>query len=224
MDTNGNGNGSVGNGNGNAIANVYYVVATKDAVLPTDGSSVAYAVSRNDGKKGKSGIVCVAPVITGNMVSLFLHDPIGQAYFTDCMAGLRSKIISALHSKGKIITGMSIDLAAMLVMARTETESQRMTKEAIGQWFDMDLADRVMVAIRAKMTGIADDKLVKLAEGYKVKFMTLASREVNMPLQVKAQLVKAMELLPEDYESVIGEKVAAALAEAEEAMETLAAL
>jgi hypothetical protein len=45
-----------------------------------------------------------------------------------------------------------------------------------------------------------------------------------MPAAVKAQLIRAMEFLPEDYESVIGEKVASALAESEEATEMLAAL
>lgn len=203
---------------------MYKVVATKE--LPSsiaDGMTV-YAVSRNDGKKGKSGIVCVAPAVSDALVSVFQNSAVGKAFIVDAMEGLRSRIISKLHASGKTIHDESIGITAMTLLAKQETESQRMTKEAIGAWFDADLMKLIADAIAAKLDGISTEKLTKLVEGYRSKFQTLAGREVSMPAAVKAQLIRAMEFLPEDYESVIGEKVAAALAESEEATETLAAL
>ena len=202
---------------------IYSVVATKDAGVIGEGINL-YSVSRNDGKKGKSGIVCAAPAISSSVMAVFQSDAAGVSYLIDCVSGLRSKIISKLHATGKTISDESIGITALLAMARTETESQRMTKDAIGTWFDADLADLICCAIRNKIGAIADDKLGKLVESYKVKFQSLASREINMPLAVKTQLGKALELLPSDYESIIGEKVAQALTDAEEASETLAAL
>lgn len=203
---------------------MYSVVATKDLPKAIGEGMTVYAVSRNDGKKGKSGIVCVAPAISDAVVTVFSQSDEGKAYIVDCIESLRSKIISKLHSKSLTITDEAIGITALQAIAKLETESQRMTKEAIGAWFDADLAKLVGDAISAKLAGIAADKLLKLVDGYKAKFQTLAMRDCNMPQAVKAQLVKAMELLPEDYENVIAEKVAEALTKAEEASETLAAL
>ena len=202
---------------------MYLVQKTADVKAIPEGMQ-QFAVSRNDGKKGKSGIVCVAPAITEAVQSVFEQSIEGKAFILDCISGLRSKVISKLHSKNLTITDEAIGITALVAMAKLETESQRMTKEAIGNWFDADLSGLIANAISAKMQGIAADKLAKLVDGYKAKFQTLSQREISMQLAVKAQLVKAMELLPEDYDNVIAEKVAEALTKAEEASETLAAL
>lgn len=203
---------------------MYQVVKTSDLPKPIGEGMQVYAVSRNDGKKGKSGIVCVAPAVTDAVVAVFSNDPVGQAFIVDSIIGLRSKVISNLHAAGKTIVDDVIGISAILAMARIEIESQRMTKEAIGQWFDADLTQLIGNAISAKIVGIATDKLAKLVDGYKAKFQTLSQREISMPLVVKGQLVKAMELLPEDYDNTIAEKVAEALTRTEEASEMLAAL
>jgi len=203
---------------------MYSVVATKDLPEAIGDGMAVYAISRNDGKKGKSGLVAVMPAISDSVFNLFQIDPAGKAFIVDAIEGLRSKLASGLYAKGKTITDDSIGITALLGLARIETESQRMTKEAIGVWFDADLAGLVADAIRLKMIGIAEDKLTKLVEAYKMRFQTLAGREPNVPDDVKAQLIRAMEFLPDDYESVIGEKVASALAAATEAKEVLVAL
>jgi hypothetical protein len=203
---------------------MYQVVATKDLPKAIGDGMTVYAVSRNDGKKGKSGIVCVAPSISDSVVAVFSNSSEGRAFIVDAIEGLRSKLISKLYAKQLTVTDDAIGITALQLLAKTETESQRMTKEAIGAWFDADLGGLIGYAIGLKMIGIADDKLAKLVDGYKSKFQTLAQREVSMPVAVKAQLIKAMELLPSDYESIIGEKVVEALTKAEEASETLAAL
>ena len=206
------------------MSTIFQVVATKDLPKAIGEGFSVFPISRNDGKKGKSGLVAVMPSISESVSAVFLNDPVGKAFVVDALASLRSKVASALHAKGKDITSETIGIDALLALAKAETESQRMTKEAIGIWFDADLSQYIDQRIREKLAGIAQDKLDKLVLGYRERFQTLSMREVNMPLEVKAQLVKAMELLPEDYESIIGEKVAAALAKAEEASESLMAL
>jgi hypothetical protein len=200
----------------------YQVVKTTEAVL-TEGMT-AYSVSRTDGKKGKSGIVCVAPTISEAVATVFYNDTMGKAFIVDVLEGLRSRIISGLHAGSKLISDEAIGVTAMLATAKLVVEGSRMTKEAIGVWFDSDLAPLVAARIREKMQGISDDKVAKLVSGYRTAFESLSAREVGMSEEVKASLLKAMDLLPEDYDSVMGGKVLAKLVAAEEPKEILAAL
>jgi hypothetical protein len=200
----------------------YQVVKTTDAVL-TEGMT-AYSVSRTDGKKGKSGIVCVAPAISEAVTTVFYNDAMGKAFIVDVLEGLRSRIISSLHAGNKLISDEAIGVTAMLATAKLVVEGSRMTKEAIGVWFDADLALLVSARIREKMAGISEDKVAKLVSGYRTAFESLSAREVAISDEVKASLLKAMDLLPEDYDSVMGGKVLAKLVAAEEPKEILAAL
>jgi hypothetical protein len=200
----------------------YQVVKTTDAVV-VDGMT-AYSVSRTDGKKGKSGIVCVAPAISEPVATVFYNDAIGKAFIVDVLEGLRSRIISGLHAGSRLISDEAIGVTAMLATAKLVVEGSRMTKEAIGIWFDADLTLLVSARIREKMAGISDDKVAKLVSGYRTAFESLSAREVSMSAEVKASLLKAMDLLPEDYDSVVGGKVLSKLVAAEEAKEMLAAL
>lgn len=203
---------------------MYQVVATKDMPKAIGDGMAVYAVSRNDGKKGKSGIVCVAPAISGPTVAVFQNDAIGAAFIADCIAGLRSKIISKLHASNLVVSDDAIGITALLALATQEVNGTRMTAAAIGEWFDSDLAALVSGAIKAKMVGIADDKLGKLVAGYKDRFQSLSGRDVSMPDAVKASMMRAIALLPEGYDSVIGEKVITKLDSVSEAGEVALAL
>lgn len=201
------------------------MVATKDLPESIGDGMTVYPISRNDGKKGKSGLVCVMPMVSESVFNVFVNNEIGKAFIVDAVERLRSKIASKLYAGGLVIDDTRIGIEGLLALAKLETESQRMTKESIGVWFDVALMDLVKGAIAAKMPqGIAADKLAVLAEGYKAKFQTLAGREVSMPNAVRDQLLRVLALLPDGYEHPICEKVAVALAEVQEASETLAAL
>jgi hypothetical protein len=209
------------NTTGDSIMN-YQVVKTTDAVV-VDGMT-AYKVARTDGKKGKSGTVCIAPAISESVSIVFYNDAIGKAFIIDVLEQLRSGIISDLHASKKLITDEAIGVSAMLATAKLAVESSRMTKESIGVWFDADLAPLIAARISEKVAGISEDKVAKLVSGYRTAFESLSAREVSMSAEVKASLIKAMDLLPEDYDSVVGGKVLAKLVAAEEAKEMLAAL
>jgi len=203
---------------------LYPVIASKDLAKTIPEGMTVFSVSRNDGKKGKSGIVCVAPGISEAVRNVFVSSAEGVAFVQDQMEWLKSKVISAIHAKGNTVHDENTGITAILAQARLETESQRMTKEAIEVWFDADLAPLVAGRITAKMVGIAADKVEKLVAGYKGKFASLSGRDVSLAPEVKAQMLKALELLPEDYDHVIAVKVAEKLNSISEATETLAAL
>ena len=205
------------------MTEMYKVQKTVDAVVG-DGQ-VALAISRTDGKKGKSGLCIVVPVTSDAVVSVVQNGVEFAPWLVAAIDDIKSRIASAINKKQEAITSDKLGVAAILAAMKAETESQRMTKEAIGTWFDADLAPAIAARIVEKMTGIAADKVAKLVEGYKLRFQSLAGRDVSMDDKVKAQLITALELLTEEQgDSVIALKVMEKLTEVSEATEVLAAL
>lgn len=187
----------------------YTVQQTKD-ISETDGF-VVLPVSRTDGKKGKSGIGIKVPAVSESVLSLVFSHPVGKAFLSDAIDGVRSRIASDLHKAQKQITSDRIGIDGILERMKQETESQRMTKEAIGAWFDGELMPLLCDAIKEKLPSLSDDKVTKSAAGYRADFQLLASRSIVMGEEIKTKLGKAIALLPDDCESVIGGKVIAAL-------------
>lgn len=204
------------------MTTMFSVIKTIDA-KPAEGFTTL-SISRTDGKKGKSGLCIVVPVTSDSVVSLVTASDIGKAWIVDAIDDVRSRIASAINKAGLTITSDKIGIDGILAQMKLETESQRMTKDAIGAWFDSDLAPLLSARIQEKMAGIAADKLAVLVGNYKATFQTLAGRDVSMSEQVKAGLIKAMELLPAEYEHVIGTKVLEKLVDVSEAKVMLAAL
>lgn len=211
------------NTNTNIAASIS-VIDTKAIPVDLATNQTVINIGRTDGKKGKSGKCAIVPAYSINTLQAILSNEVGEAWVMSAVNDLRGKIATALVKAGKSITETDVALTAILAAMRVETESQRMTKESIGAWFDNDLAALVDLRIREKMAGISQDKLDKLVKGYRDSFQQLAGRDVSMPDSIKNQLIRALELLPADYDSVIGEKVTAALLAVTEASVTLAAL
>ena len=69
-----------------------------------------------------------------------------------------------------------------------------------------------------------DSKLNQLLANYLDSFQVLAGRNPSMNNDVKASLIRAMEFLPEDHDSVTAQEIARRLAEVQEATALLAAL
>lgn len=189
-----------------------YIVQKTADINETDGFTML-PVSRTDGKKGKSGIGIKVPAVSESVLSICFSHPIGKAFFVDCIDSIRSKIASDLHKAQKQITSDRLGIDGILEAMKASTESQRMTREAIGAWFDADLAPMLCDAVRTKLPSLSDDKMAKIIAGYRTDLQTLASRSVIMGEEIKTKLSKALALLPDDYESVMGEKVIAALNE-----------
>jgi hypothetical protein len=86
------------------------------------------------------------------------------------------------------------------------------------------LGELIAARLKDKIAGISDDKIGKLVEGYRVKFAGLSGRDVTMPDEVRDQLIKAMDLLPEEHDSTMAVRIAEKLAAVTESSEELAAL
>lgn len=198
------------------MSNGIYAVVSTTEELPA--GYIRLPISRTDGKKGKSGTCIHVPAISDAVRSVIYNSPIGELWFSAQVASHLSEMASSLNKAGNSITSEKLGVTAVLVSMAASLEAQRMTKETIGKWFDADLAPLVSARIQELLAGISNDKLEKLVSGYREQFQTLAGRDVSMTKEMKAQLIKAVELLPGDYEpSVIGEKVLTALATVQEA-------
>jgi len=186
---------------------------------------VTLSVSRTDGKKGKSGLYVMVPAVSSNVPSAVVANDVGAAWMIQKVDEIRSQIISGLHKAGKTITDDKFNFSAILAVMKEETESQRMTKETIGTWFDSDLAPLIASKAKEKMTGITEDKVKKILAGYRETFCELAGRSQHMDPKIKVKLIAAMELLPEEKQEVtIAVKVAEKLESMTEANEMLIAL
>ncbi len=205
------------------MTDLYVVQKTSDA-KPGEGM-IALPISRTDGKKGKSGMCIVVPDVSDAACAVIFNDERCQNWLRTAINDFKSSIASAINKRGEVLTSVKLGTDAVLNAMKAAVESQRMTKDAIGAWFDADLAPLVAARIEQKMTGIAADKVAKLVEGYKQRFQSLAGRDVSMTDVVKAQLTTALELLTEEQgEHVIAVKVMEKLTEVSEASEVLAAL
>jgi len=203
-------------------ASQYFVVKTTDA--KTGEGQTTIPISRTDGKKGKSGLCIVVPVVSDSVVTLVQNDEHGKQWIANHIDAVRSMIASKLNKAGEVITSDKLGITAILAAIKEDTENQRMTKESIGIWFDADLADAIGARVKELMTGISEDKVKAIVAGYKAQFQSLSARDVSMKDTVRDQMIRALELLGEDYESPIGTKVAAKLATVTEASEVLVAL
>jgi hypothetical protein len=208
-------------------ATAYTVKNTKDLDKDMDmGINTILPISRTDGKKGKSGLCIVAPCVSDAVLSLVSVNPIGKQFLINALDDLRSRMASAINKNGGMITSDRIGIDAMIATMSKENESQRFTKESIAVWFAEYLEPVLCDRIKNRNSGIAADKLDKAVAGYLVSFQILANKpdNRNMSKEIRAQLLTALSLLPEDHDTVTAEEIAARLEVVSEASASLLAL
>ena len=208
------------------MTTMYSVIKTSDVTddQKSEASLTILPIARTDGKKGKSGFCIVVPQVSDSVLHLVTTSDIGKAWIVDCINDMRSKLASSINKAGQTITSDKLGIDALLAAMKAESESQRMTRDAIGAWFDSDISSIIAEKVKEKMPGIANDKLAKVLESYKENFQKLAGRDISMPNVVRDNLLRAMEFLPAGYDSVIGGKVLEKLASVTEAQEVMVAL
>ncbi len=208
-------------------ATAYTVKNTKDLDKDMDMAvNTILPISRTDGKKGKSGLCIVVSCISDPVLSLVSVNPIGKQFLINSLDDLRSRMASAINKNGGTITSDRIGIDAMLAAMGKENESQRFTKESIATWFAEYLEPVLCDRIKNRNSGIAADKLDKAVSGYLVSFQILANKpdNRNMAKEIRAQLLTALSLLPEDHDTVTAEEIAARLEVVSEASVSLLAL
>ena len=183
--------------------------------IPDDLDTSIYTVipiARNDGKKGKSGMVMVVDALSENSLQRILLSDAGKKWIADSLNTIRGKLASAHLAIGGTVSMETVNTYAIIAAMVAEMESQRISKESIGNWFDSDLAGLIADKVRANMPTLADDKVEEVVNAYRTMFKVLASQEPSMDADAKAALLSALDLLPEDYSSVIGDKIMARMA------------
>jgi len=191
----------------------YSVLQAK--TIPDDLDASIYTVipiARNDGKKGKSGLAMIVDALSENSLQRILLSDAGKKWFADSLNTIRGRLASTVIATGGTVQRATIGTDAIIAAMVAEVESQRISKESIGNWFDSDLASLVAEKVLAKMPTLADDKVEEVVKAYRTKFQVLAAQEPSMDADTKAALLSVLDLLPEDYTSVIGEKIMARMA------------
>lgn len=188
----------------------YIPVQTK--TIPDDLDTSIYTVipiARNDGKKGKSGLAMVVDALSENSLQRILLSDAGKKWIADSLNTIRGRLASTVIATGGTVQRATIGTDAIIAAMMAEVESQRISKESIGNWFDADLSPLVAEKVRTKMPTLADNKVEEVVKAYRTKFQVLASQEPSMDADTKAALLSVLDLLPEDYSSVIGDKIMA---------------
>jgi hypothetical protein len=205
------------------MINTYSVIKTSD-VKELDAGQCVIGISRTDGKKGKSGFCAVIDAFGSNNLQSAMLDATGKAWLIEQVESLRSRMASELNKNGKPLNAINLGYDAILKAMTLENESQRMTKEAIKNWFNSELAVLLQVAIAEKFPHVNAQQVAKMVQQFDDKFQSLAGRDVSMNDKEKQQLEKALFLLGEDYQHPMADKIAEKLANVTEAGSMIDAL
>ena len=168
---------------------------------------------------------CIIPELRKNTLSVILDNEHGFEFIKNAVQSVQDELIRKLVGQGKMaVFDSQFDLDAILVSMRESVESTRFSKESIGKWFVEHMQPVLVDAIQSKMPGIDGSQLAKLLGNYLESFQILAARQPTMKDSIKAGLVRALELLPEDHDTVCANEIAARLAVVQDAQVTLLAL
>lgn len=163
--------------------------------------------------------------VTSSLLQLISQDERGAEFLKGKIAEVQDSIVRKLVDAGKIVINSDeIDHNVILSAMAQSNESVRFSKESIAAWYKEYLQDALDVEIRAKMPGITQSQMDKLLGNYLESFQILAGRNPSMNNEIKAGLIRAMEFLPEDHDSVVACTIADKLNSVAEASVTLAAL
>lgn len=200
------------------------IISKKEVPATMRLSRVIFKKDRKTGIEKDSKGLFVSE-ITGNLLQLISGDERGAEFLKGKIAEVQDSIIRKLIDAGKVVINSDeIDHGMILSAMAATNESVRFSKESIAAWFKEYLQDALDVAIRAKMPGITQSQMDKLLGNYLESFQILAGRNPSMSNEIKAGLIRAMEFLPEDHDSVVATTILEKLNSVAEASVTLAAL
>lgn len=103
-----------------------------------------------------------------------------------------------------LVSDEDINIAAVIDYLDNSNESGRLTKETVGNWFDSNVADSLMLALAAKL-GVSDivtdaqSKQIETIVGeFKGKVSGLAGGKTVYPVKLCESLKKVLALAPEN--------------------------
>jgi hypothetical protein len=186
--------------------------AAKTAAFSGQRLSVVRFKKDKNGKKPMDSQAVSVPVI--QLTDANCQDLI--VYINEWFAGCQDAIIRDACEAGKReVTDDDISVAAVKSYLIAQAAGERMTGDAIRNWFDVELSDLMTVAFADKL-GFGDSlteeqskKLEQMVNVYRDKFASMAGGRTMFDAATRQKLAKALELA--DCNEGIGQKLAAKL-------------
>lgn len=171
----------------------------------------------NKGAKESLG-AHIAGLSYEDVESMVLVEPKLRSFIVDAFMAAQDKLARAkLQADGSLnLEEISFDQITASIVESLESKG-RISKEAIETWYVATMHALIEAALKAK--GVTQQKQIDdTSKAFKDSFSSLAGRNVSMADKIKAQLEKALMLLPDDYESSVVEFIAGKLSEVTEAV------
>ena len=157
------------------------------------------------------------PVVSLAMLNGIVADTAGQQWLRGKVQDVQDGLIRRLIGAGKVsFFDDQIGMDAVLKVMAADMENTRFSKESIKVWFDTYQRVPLFAALAAKAPAAQGSVITKLCDQFLECFQTLSGKNVSMDLKTKDQLLKAIELLPEDHESATASELLERLQEASE--------
>jgi len=191
-----------------------YQIETLKKLVKSDvpaNMRLARLVAKGKNKKLDESMGVFIPALSNAAVQLVTMDSIGIEWVRGKLETLQESLIKKQAESGKLAVFDSVfDTEAMLAAMKAENSTARFSKESIAAWFDANLREIITARIKEKMPNLNESNVSRMVENYLAAFQVCAEREANrsMTPEVKAQLLRVMELLPEDHESPVALRIA----------------
>lgn len=188
-------------------------------IEPKAGERIARLLAKKgmiEGRTVESQGVLI-PVVSISMLNGIVADVNGAQWLRGKVQDVQDSIIRKLIGAGKAsFFDDQIGMDAVLKVMAADMESTRFSKESIKGWFDAHLRGLLAARLAEKNPAMQASVILKLCDQFLDRFMSLAGRNVSMDLKTKDQLLKAIELLPEDHESATAAELLERLQEVSE--------
>lgn len=185
---------------------VFPLATIAKAKLP-EGYRLSRITFKGKGKKGtadykapeREAVGVHIPTSGFNKLQLCLNDSTLQAYFIEVMQGLEDACIRTASATNSTVSQYQYDVASLAAhVAATSVSVGRISAEAIGAWFDDELAPALAAAMAEKTGQGVDSEIItsKLA-AYRLQFANIAKRDYKFDSIVYPMLEKAIVLAGE---------------------------
>lgn len=199
--------------------NSYISGVTKPTNL-TDRLSVIYWKTGKDGVKKESK--CVSIPMIGKLSIEQLQSL--EVHCRDLLLSAQNKIIrESIENGNESINPLHITIEECIkyldsTVTSEDGTSNRLTKELLINWFETNIADRLMIALAEKMKinidSVSESELKQIdsvSSKFKSEVCKLASGAVKLDVRTSESVKKALMLWDEVQDDVIGSKLVAKL-------------
>jgi len=182
------------------------VAYTSGVTKPLTGQRLAVVNYRTDKVTGiKKDSVCVSlPTISAEEITANLNSLLPA--ITVYLNKVQDDMVRAIAESGsKFVKTNEVDITAIIAsLADSDSSGNRLTKESIGNWFDANISETLMVTLADKL-GLSDDasdedlaKVSAITNEYKEKISALAGGKTSYTPKIAESLKKCVALAGSD--------------------------